>query len=866
MSVQFRAPEEHQKVKREVAFRDTRRFTEVLRDEAPKWDVSIGAVALLTIAPFYNPIFAWVSIPTTIAISLWAGSARPNRSLPMKLPATLSKQTDFNDPMPGQTNKFNKASGTILLGNLRKGKAEVWVTGKDLLTHMLLIGTTGAGKTETLVSLSACTAFCMGGGIIYVDAKAAPKLLFQFATLARIFGREDDIRVINYITGNRAVKERDWERLSNTTNPFAQGTANTAEQTLIGLLPAGGGDNQYFLDRAIAILRTLLPALVELRDKGVLNIYPSLIGEYIAVDKFMALAKNHIEVNGVHYQNIELSERVLKIIRTFLKQLPGFNPNLSPDKQPEEVHRQFGFAEGYFARTLASLAGTYGHIYETELAEADFVDIVMNNRILVVLVPAMEQASEERAALGKIVLSSIRSAMAQGLGGRGEGDYEDVIDSLPIDLRIPTIIIVDEYAEVAVEGFAVTATQGRGLGMSVVFAGQDLAGFVRASEQEADMIFGNTRLKVLMALEDPEITWRKFKELAGSMKVAEGAGWEQNFDGLDTYKTNLSASVREADRINFLDLKEQREGEGHVFERANIHRVQIFHHGISDKKLVKNFRVNRMLKVKNPEPDTVEVLQNKVLRNFELERILEGKSKVSVPHIATLDRLASVRAIADKDKWPWRFLATLDEGISSSVPKLTEANHSGSNTEHPENTNSGDLASSIDMLNEAQSAKGSRYVNSDAGSSANPTNTTPTSTSSNPGVSQHEADDFDGMDMDDLMQEIPMDSDVNDRQVVESADEPGELSERIKRTLAKAENHWIFRSITDEDGISKSERVFNDMVEINTLAGQQDSDAKASVLDAIDGVTDAVVYPSQAIESKPEDVDDLWEALNSLKE
>ena len=146
-----------------------------------------------------------------------------------------------------------------------------------------------------------------------------------------------------------------------------------------------------------------------------------------------------------------------------------------------------------------------------------------------------------------------------------------------------------------------------------------------------------------MALEDPEITWRKFKELAGTMKVAQGAGWEHDSDGLDTYKTNLSASVTEAERINFLDLKEQREGEAHVFERSKIHRVQIFHHGISDKKLITNFRINRMLKIKSPDPDTLEMLQDKVMRNIEMERIIDGKDSVAIPHIATLDRLSGIK-------------------------------------------------------------------------------------------------------------------------------------------------------------------------------------------------------------------------------
>jgi len=848
MENNFRAPDANKSISKEKAYKDTRRMGETLKEDLPKWDTALIIVFVLGAAPFYYPVFNFLSIPLITIIAFWSGSSRTNRRLPMKLPLELKKQKDYNDPVPGNRHKFNKAGGTIMLGNLRKGKTELWLTGKDLLTHMLLIGTTGAGKTETLISISASTAFCMGGGMIYVDAKAAPKLLFQFFSLARMFGREDDVRTVNYLTGNRTIKQRNWERLSNTTNPFAQGTATTASQTLTGLLPAGGGDNQYFLDRAIAILNTLMPALVELRDKGILNIYPSLLGEYISLSKFMDLSRNHIEVNGIHYQNVQLSDRVLKPIQGFLKALPGFNPKLEPAKQPEQVATQFGFAEGYFSRTLASLAGIYGHIYETELGEADFSDIVMNNRILVVLVPAMEQAGEERAALGKVVLSSIRVAMGQGLGGRGEGDREDVLDSLPVDLKIPTVIIVDEYAEVAVEGFAVTATQGRGLGMSVIFAGQDLAGFIRASKEEADMIFGNTRLKVLMALEDPEITWDRFKKLASTMKVAQSAGWEKNSDGLSTYKTNLSANISEADRISFLDLKEQREGEAHVFDAANIHKAQIFHHGISDKKLVNNFRINRMLKIKNPNPDVVEVLQKKVLRNAVFERRLSQRDDIALPNVPALDRIAGINAYLNDDAWPWRFLATLEktkEEHSSLNSNLILKNQG--NKDSPS-----DLSKSIESLNDANDA-------------------------SVPGDDSY-GSDFDGMNMDEMMGTDSIPSADATSTVLNEINEPttsaadkgadtdSDLSVRINNSLARAENHWVFKTATHDGQLSRIRKVFETMVEINTQSGLDDSKARAAVINSIEGVTEAVVYPSQPIKAKPEDIDDLWGALQSLGE
>ncbi len=41
-------------------------------------------------------------------------------------------------------------------------------------------------------------------------------------------------------------------------------------------------------------------------------------------------------------------------------------------------------------RVFTSLADTYGHIVRTKLAEVDLKDVVLSRRILVVLLPALE--------------------------------------------------------------------------------------------------------------------------------------------------------------------------------------------------------------------------------------------------------------------------------------------------------------------------------------------------------------------------------------------------------------------------------------------------------------------------------------------
>jgi ABC-type uncharacterized transport system ATPase subunit len=53
----------------------------------------------------------------------------------------------------------------------RKTNEEVWFTNSDARTHILYLGTTGAGKTEGLKSM-VTNALCWGSGFVYVDGKA----------------------------------------------------------------------------------------------------------------------------------------------------------------------------------------------------------------------------------------------------------------------------------------------------------------------------------------------------------------------------------------------------------------------------------------------------------------------------------------------------------------------------------------------------------------------------------------------------------------------------------------------------------------------------------------------------------------------
>lgn len=115
------------------------------------------------IAQFIEIIVAFL-----VLYAIWHGKRKIE--LPFKLPLSAKGLPDPNNPPPGKKGP-GKAEGILYLGNDSESGEELWVTNSDARTHILYLGTTGAGKTEGLKSL-VTNALTWGSGFVYVDGKA----------------------------------------------------------------------------------------------------------------------------------------------------------------------------------------------------------------------------------------------------------------------------------------------------------------------------------------------------------------------------------------------------------------------------------------------------------------------------------------------------------------------------------------------------------------------------------------------------------------------------------------------------------------------------------------------------------------------
>lgn len=634
--MRLRGLEEQHELSPQLLLRDTRTLGMKVVDFFKDPVNSAILMAAFATATFLLPAVGDLITLIAIGIFLYAITRRSN--LPFRMPQR-SKAKDYNDPVPGSM-KPRVARGISFFGNRKSNNDELWFNNEDMRTHVLMFGSTGSGKTEALVSLS-YNALVQGSGFLYVDGKGDNSLFAKVFSMCRSMGREDDLLLINFMTGARDVVGAQEKRLSNTMNPFCNGSSSMLSQLVVSLMDAGSqsADGDMWKGRAIVFVEAIMKVLVYMRDKGKILLDANSIRNYFDLGRLEAIAMDKMfpRDNQDPVSLADAPDVILEPIKNYLKNLPGYDPS-KKGKQGATVLEQHGFITMQLTKTFGSLADTYGHIIRVNLAEVDLKDVVLNRRILVVLLPALEKSPDELANLGKVIIASLKAMMASGLGDTVEGTYREVITRKPTNASTPYMCILDEYGYYAVKGFAVVPAQARSLGFSVIFAGQDLPAFQKASKEEAASIGANTNIKICMKLEDPLDTWEFFQKTAGESYVTKVDSFQTNAGSLlNNYMDSRSASSEKRQRIDLLDLKEQREGEAHIFFKSKIVRARMF---FANPEAPQKMRLNQMLKVEKPLSRVLMDLEERISR---FQQVLSHEEEFILP----ADESEEIQAISD---------------------------------------------------------------------------------------------------------------------------------------------------------------------------------------------------------------------------
>lgn len=516
-----------------------------------------------------------------------------DRAIAFKLPLG-SPLKDSNNEGPGRS---GKAEGILYLGNTEETNEEVWFTNSDARTHILYLGTTGSGKTEGLKSMVTNT-MAWGSGFVYVDGKADTDLWSSLSALVRRFGRDDDLLVLNYMTGNSDIKAP-----SNTMNPFASGSASYITNMLVSLMPESQGDNAMWSERAISLVSAMMPVLTWKRDNQEYPLSVRVLRDNLSLNNVIKLARDDA-----------VPARIREGMKGYLDTLPGYDANAfddsgkvkppdggGPPPDTQTASQQHGYLAMQFTRSLQSLGDDYGYIFDTQAADVDMVDVVLNRRILVVLIPALEKSGDEIANLGKIVAATIKGMMGSALGSTVEGTSATVIENKPTNSATPFMTVFDEVGYYTAEGMAVMAAQARSLGFCLVFSGQDLPAMKKRVREEANSITANCNIKLFGKLEDPTETKEFFEKTVGTAYVTEVSGFQGGSGS--SYSDTKQASIQDRAKASYDGLRDFKEGQAVVTFGSRVMDCRIFY---SNPGHAKAMRVTRFMALPPPSDDDLK--------------------------------------------------------------------------------------------------------------------------------------------------------------------------------------------------------------------------------------------------------------------
>ncbi len=435
-------------------------------------------------------------------------------------------------------------------------------------------------------------------------------------------------------------------------DPEDQGRSTVLAKSMLSQLgEAPSNDaNGVFRGRAVALIGTLTPVLVWMRDHKSIPIDIEKVRYMVELKSIWTLAKQKVfltrNTNGAEptrHDVPEIPDALIYPLLAYLGEIPGYDLELLYNQQrSEKPSEQHGYAIFYFTQTFTQLAVSLGHIFKVQTGDIDMRDVVMNRRILIVNLPALEKSDDNLAALGRIVVASLRGMMAQLLGAKLEGDPHEIFAYKP-GMGVGSFWVdFDELAYYATAGMDRMFAMGRGINMAFRIAFQELGGIWARLGEKTYSLLGNANLTVGMRQQDSGRTREWLEKTAGQSWVSSATSYQGAMDGTP-YREAQQAEVRQVNRVDWQDFQRLLPGEAIVLFAGRRVYAKLFHVQLD---IIFRPRLNRPLMLTAPDIAAVRGPAKRVavIRDRIEGGLLIGEQEVSLDPV--LEAMISTLAAA----------------------------------------------------------------------------------------------------------------------------------------------------------------------------------------------------------------------------
>jgi hypothetical protein len=555
--------------------RDSRNASERFFDyfSNPKYkNVIVFSILVFIVSPTVGAVFFWMNFlvykMNKKNFPLWSRAPlnKPIYARDLTDPSVRVKKRDST--LTKVDYEYGKPGGIIFYGNLASTNEEVWLNNDVQRQHLMFFGTTGAGKTFSLTGVVAST-LVIGSGFTASDGKGDLGLPRNIVALAYRVNRINDFYLLTYLTGGQTLWKQSAYKITNNFNPFGNASNSDVIELIKSLLD---GEGDIWAKRADTFVSSLAKPVVYLRDHGYLKLSINTFSKYMTLENL-----------GLLIADERIPDNVKVTLRDFVEKLPGMKPEFmaaimkGQSIQSSTVYDQLGYVTMQIINVINDLMGDFRHIFSSIVGELDMEDAIRNNRIVLVLLPALEKAPTTIANLGRIVVAAQKSMLARNLGDKFEGDLDDHLKQRPTAANVPYLCVYDEVGYYFVEGLGAILAQARSTGVSILLAAQDLPAMKKLSEKiakEVETAWGNTNTKIAGRVEDSE-TAEKVIKRADKHFTTEATSVEADTSTIFASVKEKSYSVQERDRLRPSDIFKLTEGEVIIQHKTEIFRVDM---------------------------------------------------------------------------------------------------------------------------------------------------------------------------------------------------------------------------------------------------------------------------------------------------
>ncbi len=325
--------------------------------------------------------------------------------------------------------------------------SEVFIKTRQRAMHTQIIGTTNAGKTESVILPWAIQDIQQGRGLLLIDGKSDRGLLNKLWAYTVKAGRENDFRLFSLSTLAESAQ----------FNPLVGGSAEEICERLFNAFEFESG---YFkniqFDVLIQVLRIFETA----------EVTPTFLKLYEAINNPNLLSSMLVNKN----------EKSLEVW------LSKFMALSSKDREER--------TSGLISQLSQFAFGKTSMLFNAEKLQFTIDDALAKNLIVYFQLPVLLSPFLGKAT-GKLVLQSLQSAVANR---HRDGNRNPKFFS----------VFLDDFSEYLTESFVTILNKSRSAQVGVVFAHQALGDIQTLGDSIANSILTNANIKVFMRGNEPD--------------------------------------------------------------------------------------------------------------------------------------------------------------------------------------------------------------------------------------------------------------------------------------------------------------------------------------------------------------------------